>query len=82
MGIHGHLQVAKDAGRILNLINDYGGRIALKETLRFLLGLLGFGGEIEGHERVIRKQVPESRGLAGLPGTGQDDHRPRLRRAF
>jgi hypothetical protein len=66
----------------LNVINDDGWRIALKEALRFLLGLFGFGGEIEGHKRIIRKQVSEGRGLAGLPGAGQDDHWPRLCRAF
>jgi hypothetical protein len=32
-------------------------RIAYGSTsLRLLFGLLSFGGEIEGHERVIRKQ--------------------------
>jgi hypothetical protein len=55
VGIHGHLEVAKEAGSILNFINDDGWRIALKEALRFLLGLFGFGGEIEGHKRIIRK---------------------------
>ena len=58
------------------------GRIALKEALRFFLGLFGFAREIEGHERVLRKKVPECGGLAGLPGAGQDDPWPRLRRAI
>ena len=46
------------------------------------IGLFGFGGEIKREERITRKQVPEGGSLAGLPGTGQDDHRPCLRRAF
>src|ERR1700737_4886205 len=64
----------KQARGILNLVDDDGRRITLKETLRLLLGLLGFGGKIERHECVIWKQVPEGRGLAGLPGSGQHDH--------
>jgi hypothetical protein len=45
--IDGHLEVAKEAGCVLNLINDDGGPIPLKEALRLLFGLLGFGGKIE-----------------------------------
>jgi hypothetical protein len=30
--------------------------MALREALQFLLGLLGFGGKIEGYKRVIRNQ--------------------------
>ena len=56
--------------------------MALKEALRLLLRLLGLGREIKGDERVSRKQVPESRSLASLPGTSQDDHGPRFCRAF
>ena len=59
-----------------------GGRNALKEAPRLLFRLLGFGRKIKGDECVIRKQVPEGRGLAGLSGSGQDDHRSRLRRPF
>ena len=47
MRIHGYLEVAKEAGSILNLINDDRGRIALKEALRLFLSLFGFGREIE-----------------------------------
>jgi len=43
MRIHGYLEVAKEAGSILNLINDDRGKIALKEALRLLLRLFGFG---------------------------------------
>ena len=45
-----------------------GSVMALKEALRFLLGLLGFGGKVKGHEPVIWKQVPESGGLASSAG--------------
>ena len=45
-----------------------GGRNALKEAPRVLFRLLGFGRKIKGDECVIRKQVPEDRGLAGLSG--------------
>ena len=67
MGIDGHLEVAKEAGRILNLINDDGGTECAKAP-RLLFRLLGFGRKIKGDECVIRKQVPEGRGLAGLSG--------------
>jgi hypothetical protein len=42
----------------------------------------GLGRQIEGHERMIRKQAAEGGGFARLSGSGQHDHWPRLRRAF
>ncbi len=60
----------KEARCVLNFINDDGRWIALKEALRLLLGLPGFGGEIKQYERIIRKQMSESGGLACLPSAG------------
>jgi hypothetical protein len=36
MGIHGHLEVAKKARRVMNFVNDDGRRMALQEAFRLL----------------------------------------------
>jgi len=82
MSVHGYLEMAKKAGGVLHLVNDDGWRMALQEALWLLLGLLSFCGQIEGYEFVIREQVPECRGLAGLPCAGENDDRARLGRAL
>ena len=82
MGIHGHLEVPKQAGRVWHLVDNDRRRMALQEALRLLFGLLGFGREVEGDKRIIRKEMQKGGGLAGLPGPGQHDHWPRPRRVF
>jgi hypothetical protein len=72
----------KNAGGILNLVNDDGRRMPLEETLWLLFGLLGFGGKIEGDESLAREEVQAGGGFANLSSACQGDHWPRLRRAF
>ena len=82
VGIDRCLEMSKKAWGILHLVDDDGRRMTLKEARRLLFDLLRFGWEVKGHERVIRKLVPESGSLAGLPGAGEDNDGPRLRKAF
>jgi hypothetical protein len=82
VGIDGNLEMPKELRGILDFVDNDRGRVTLEKSLWFLLGLLGFGREIKGDEGVIRKQVPEGAGLAGLPSAGQNDHRARFRRTL
>jgi hypothetical protein len=82
IGIHGHLEVPKQAGRILHFVNDDRRRVTLEETAWLLFGLFSFGREVQGYERIVWKKAQEGRGFAGLSGSGQHNHWPRLRRAL
>ena len=53
-----------------------------EKSARFLFGLLGLVGEVEGDKRMFREKAQKGRGLDGLSGSGQHDHRPRLRGAL
>ena len=52
--------------------------MTLQKSARFLFSLLGFDGEVEGDKCMFREQAQEGGGFAGLSGSGQDDHWPRL----
>jgi hypothetical protein len=49
--------------------------MTLEKTCRFLFGLFGFSGQIKGHKAVVRKQAPESGGLACLARAGEHQDR-------
>src|SRR5208337_5368264 len=79
VGIHGHLEVPEQSGRILDLIDKDGRRMTPEKSARFLFSLFSFGGKVEGNKRVFREQTQRGGGLAGLSGSSQHDHRPCLR---
>jgi hypothetical protein len=57
VGIDRHLEVPKQARRILDLINEDRRRMTLEKSARFLFSLLGFSGEVEGDKRMFRGQA-------------------------
>jgi len=54
--------------------------VAAQEGIGLLLGLLGLRGQVEGHERVLRKEPPQEGGLPGLARARQHDDRSGARR--
>jgi hypothetical protein len=76
VGVDDHLEVPKQAGRILDFINKDRRRMALEKSARFLFSLLSFDGEIEGDKRMFREQAQKGGGFAGLSGPGKNDHWP------
>jgi len=74
MPVHDRLQMPEERGRVLDLVHDDRGRMSVQERGRFFFSLLGFGRQVERHERVLRKEPEQRRGFAGLPGAGEHDH--------
>jgi len=82
MSIDFRLEMAEQPRRILHFV-DYDRRgVALEKALRLFFSLFRFGGEVEGDEGVVGKEVAECGGFSGLVCAGEDKDGARLCRVL
>ena len=73
--VHRHLDQGQKLGCILDLVDQYGRLKALQEQGRIGLGRLAKCGVVQrGVATVFSGQPLQARGLADLPGPGEEDH--------
>ena len=67
--------MAKEARRVLHLIDQQRQRVPSQKAGRVVFGRCGFAGQVERHVMVLRKQVPAQGRFARLAGAREHQYR-------